>query len=537
MGAAKRFVQNPGKNAICYYRYSSDAQRDASIEQQQEEAQRYANAHGIHIVKEYVDRAVSGTRDDRVGYNMMLYEVEMLRPAYLILWKTDRLSRDRYDSVIAKKRLRDCGVKIVYTGETVPDSEDGMQGIVEAIYEAMADQFIQGHRKNVMRGLNYNAERCLYNGIRLFGYIGEVDKPYAIDPNTAPIVKQIFQDYADGMTQTNICKWLRERGVKSVNGKDFTTETLRKMLSNNAYTGVYKYGDYTTPDGMPRIIDDELFERVQARIKANQRGGKGAIKKNNPEAEIADYWLSGHIYCGICGDTMQGISGTSKSGTKHYYYSCKNRRQHKCTMHNKQQELLEKIVLDVLQNVVHNSVYRLMIAEKCYAYYQAQNDDGGVYEASIKDQLKETETKIENIMKAVEAGMLTPTTVERMKALEAAKSRLQDALLAEQNRQKFQIKLEDIVKYLDNICGDLNNMDNRKLILDEYIHQIIVDEEKMVIVFHYTDERQEYPLSETAQAIDNRQRIMSMLDEGTENVPIELLNTVLPEREDPDFFP
>lgn len=106
----------------------------------------------------------------------MLFEAAKLKPAYLILWKTDRLSRDRYDSVIAKKTLRDSGVKLVYTGESVPEDEDA-QDFVEAIYEAMADQFIKAHRKNVQRGMDYNAERCLYNGIKLIGYHGETDKP------------------------------------------------------------------------------------------------------------------------------------------------------------------------------------------------------------------------------------------------------------------------------------------------------------------------------------------------------------------------
>lgn len=106
MGAAKRFTQNPGNNAICYYRYSSEAQRDASIEQQRIEAHGYAKARGYHITKEYADHAISGTRDDRLQFQLMLYEVEKLRPAYLILWKTDRLSRDKYDVAITKKTVQ-----------------------------------------------------------------------------------------------------------------------------------------------------------------------------------------------------------------------------------------------------------------------------------------------------------------------------------------------------------------------------------------------------------------------------------------------
>ena len=113
LALAKRFKQNPGNTAICYYRYSSEAQRDASIEQQREAAHDYADKKGYRIVKEYQDRAMSGSRDDRPDFQLMLAEVKRLRPSYLILWKTDRLSRDKLDSNIAKALLRNAGVKIV----------------------------------------------------------------------------------------------------------------------------------------------------------------------------------------------------------------------------------------------------------------------------------------------------------------------------------------------------------------------------------------------------------------------------------------
>ena len=201
MGAARRFKQNPGNNAICYYRYSSDAQRDTSIEQQRNAAHDYAKARGYHIIREYEDHAISGTRDDRPQFQMMLYEVEKLRPAYLILWKTDRLSRDRIDSVVAKKRLRECGVKIVYVAEFIPDDDEAAQILVESIYEAMAASFIVSHRKNVMRGLKYNADNAFYNGIKILGYTGKPDKKYEIDEDTAPIMRRIFQEYAQGVPQ------------------------------------------------------------------------------------------------------------------------------------------------------------------------------------------------------------------------------------------------------------------------------------------------------------------------------------------------
>ena len=105
-----------------------------------------------NIIKEYDDPAYSGTRDDRPAFQLMLHEVEKLRPSYLILWKTDRLSRDRLDAVIAKKRLRECGVKIVYVAESIPDDDEATQILMESIYEAMAASFILFSRSRCAAG-------------------------------------------------------------------------------------------------------------------------------------------------------------------------------------------------------------------------------------------------------------------------------------------------------------------------------------------------------------------------------------------------
>ena len=116
---AKKFVQNNNDLAIAYYRYSSHAQSDASIEQQREAARNYANGHGLQIVKEYEDAAISGTTDQRSGFQLMLSEIGRIRPAALIIWKTDRLGRDRFDPAIAKKQIRDAGCVIHYIAEPV----------------------------------------------------------------------------------------------------------------------------------------------------------------------------------------------------------------------------------------------------------------------------------------------------------------------------------------------------------------------------------------------------------------------------------
>ena len=542
MGAATRFIQNPGNNAICYYRYSSDAQRDVSIVQQKDAAHEYAEHHGYHIIKEYDDPAYSGTRDDRPAFQLMLYEVEKLRPAYLILWKTDRLSRDRIDAVMAKKRLRECGVKIVYVAESIPDDDEATQILMESIYEAMAASFIVSHRKNVVRGMTYNAENAFYNGVKMLGYVGEVDHKYEIDQATAPTVRRIFKEYTEGVPMQKICDSLNNAGQKTVRGNKFTVNSLRNILVNRAYIGEYKFGKTLIPDGMPRLIDDETFQKAQAKLEANKRGGKGAIKKLHPEIEIEDYWLTGKICCGLCGGTMQGVSGTSRSGNLYYYYSCINYRKHTCTLKYQRKELMEKIVLYILDDLINDPALRIIIAEKCYAYHQAQNDDNGAYEASIRAQLKDVEGKLNNLVKAIEAGIFNSTTAERMNVLENQKSMLNDALLAEQNRKKCDLTLNTIVKFLSSLVGDINNPDTRRRLLEFFIDKIYVYPDKMVLTFYYTDDRRELPFEETIRLIDNRQKILDMMNsprpEGV--VPSCALEMPLNDddgEENPDFFP
>ena len=542
MGAATRFIQNPGNNAICYYRYSSDAQRDVSIVQQKDAAHEYAEHHGYHIIKEYDDPAYSGTRDDRPAFQLMLYEVEKLRPAYLILWKTDRLSRDRIDAVMAKKRLRECGVKIVYVAESIPDDDEATQILMESIYEAMAASFIVSHRKNVVRGMTYNAENAFYNGVKMLGYVGEVDHKYEVDQATAPTVRRIFKEYTEGVPMQKICDSLNNAGQKTVRGNKFTVNSLRNILVNRAYIGEYKFGKTLIPDGMPRLIDDETFQKAQAKLEANKRGGKGAIKKLHPEIEIEDYWLTGKICCGLCGGTMQGVSGTSRSGSLYYYYSCINYRKHTCTLKYQRKELMEKIVLYILDDLINDPALRIIIAEKCYAYHQAQNDDNGAYEASIRAQLKDVEGKLNNLVKAIEAGIFNSTTAERMNVLENQKSMLNDALLAEQNRKKCDLTLNTIVKFLSSLVGDINNPDTRRRLLDFFVDKIYVYPDKMVLTFYYTDDRRELPFEETVRLIDNRKKILDMMNsprpEGV--VPSCALEMPLNDddgEENPDFFP
>ena len=165
---------------------------------------------------------------------------------------------------------------------------------------------------------------------------------------------------------------------------------------------------------------------------------------------------------------MQGIGGTSKNSKVFHYYSCKNHHKHKCSMPNRRKDLLEKIVLYILREVVGNPANKLLTASKCYGYYKSQKDDRGVYEASVKAQLKDVEPKINNLMKAIEAGIFTEATAEQIKMQESTKHRLQDALIAWQNRQKFDLQPHTILKWQVSFTGELSEPNNRKEVMEDY---------------------------------------------------------------------
>ena len=518
MSSAKRFSQNPGNSAICYYRYSSDAQRDASIDQQQQAAREYAEGHNLSIIKEYADRAVSGTRDDRVQYTLMLYEVELLRPAYLILWKTDRLSRDKFDSVKAKARLRECGVKIVYVAEAVPDDDEATQVLLESIFEGLAASFISSHRRNVLRGMTYNAERCLYNGIQILGYTGKPEARYEVDPATAPVVQFIYEKYAGGMPMQRICQLLKKQGMKSIRGADFSINSLRRILTNAAYVGIYKWGDYEIQGGMPAIVSEDLFRRVQERLQAHSRGGKGTDREAVKNGSVADYWLSGAVFCGNCGAPLQGISGTSKSGRTHFYYACSNHRKKCCSLKNKRKDDLEDVVLYILRQIASEPANRLILAQHCYEAYKHSHEDRSAYTASVEAQMRETQNKLDNLLHAIEAGIITETTKARMTELEETKARLRDTLTAEQQRRMYDLTLHDITKWLEMFAGNPDNAIQREEMLRDYVKQIFVYDDRLLVLFRYTGKEKEYLFHDSLDIVRNQQKIRDILDHKSDSV-------------------
>lgn len=472
---AKKFVPNNNDFAIAYYRFSSHAQSDASIQQQRDAAQKYAAGHGLQIIKEYKDEAISGTTDQRPGFQLMLAEIGKIKPGALIIWKTDRLGRDRYDLAIAKKYIQDAGCVIHYIAEPIA-GDAPESALMEGVLESMAEYYSRQLRTNIKRGHLYNAQNCLYNGHKTLGYaaepapeFGKDRQRYVIDPVTAPFVQKIFEDYAAGKPMVEIAKELNSLGVTTVRGKPFTVNSLAHILNNRAYIGEYRYGDIVTPDGMPAIVSPEVFEAAQKRLVLNKRQGGQRANGLTPE-EAPRFWLTGKLYCGKCGTPMQGCSGTSShKGAKHYYYACGAARKKKCLLKYVKKDKIEAIACFMLSECLKDTELLASLAVDVAAYYQKEHEDKGYIEG-LKTERAETEKALNNLVRAIEQGIFSETTQTRLLELESRKKALTEAIEAEEIKRavtKNEISIQHFFDEYKN--ADLNDPTVRDYLLDYFV--------------------------------------------------------------------
>lgn len=187
---------------------------------------------------------------------------------------------------------------------------------LKSMLEGMAEYYSVELAQKINRGLRENALKGKSNGGSIpLGYrLGE-DHRLRIDPLTAPVMREIFQRYADGETVREIIEALNERHLLTRKGHEFRMNSFNRLLKNRKYIGEYRYKDVVIPDAIPAIVPKELFERVQERMKKNQR----APARTKAEKE---YLLTPKLFCGHCGRMMIGESGKGRNGTIHRYYKC-----------------------------------------------------------------------------------------------------------------------------------------------------------------------------------------------------------------------
>ena len=475
--------------AVIYARYSSDNQREESIEGQIRECTAYAEKNGITIVKHYIDRAISAKTDNRPEFQQMIKDSDKKLFDIVLVWKLDRFARNRYDSARYKTQLKKNGVKLMSATEIISEGPEGI--ILESVLEGYAEYYSADLSEKVIRGMTENALKGKFTGGAIpFGYIINADHRFEIDPLTAPFVAETFQRYNDGQTMREIRDWLNEKGIKNQRGGPMTFNTIQHMLSNRRYIGELKYRDILIPDAIPSIVTTELFNDVQEKMLKNKK----APARRKAED---DYLLTTKLFCGCCGALMFGESGTSRTGEVHRYYKCATAKKKKgCKKKTVRKQWLEDLVVNQTMQLVRNDAAMESIIAKVMELQNKENTNIPLYEK----QLRDAESGIQNMLNAIQAGILTSSTKERLEQLEETKREL-EARIAEEKLAKPKVTEEFIRFWLLRFRKlDMSLKDQRQALVDTFINSIYLYDDKVLITFNYKEGTQTITFEEAAQA-------------------------------------
>ena len=426
--------------------------------------------NGFTIINEYCDRAISGKTDNRPSFQRLIKDSEKGQFEAVIMYTLDRFARNRYDSAIYKAKLKKNGVRVFYAKQPMPDTPEGI--ILESVLEGYAEYYSENLSRNIKRGMKENALQCVANGGAgmALGYTVGEDRRYVIEPVGAKIVQEIFQMYADGMSATQIINYCNERGYKTSRGNAFNKNSLRTMLKNDKYIGVYRFMDVVVPDGVPPIIDKALFEKVQTMLSHNAKARARTKAKE-------DYLLTTKLFCGHCGSPMVGESGTSKSGKLHLYYKCINRkRNHNCTKKIEKKDWIEEVVVRFTVEKVLTDENIDLIATRAIEIIEKESADT-TYLEGLQKELKEVEKKIRNILNAIEEGIVTPSTKSRLEDLETEKSEIEGKIAHEQIKKPLLTKERIVYWLLSFKNGDINDVNYKRRVIDTLVNSVYVYDE------------------------------------------------------------
>ena len=463
-------------NAVIYARYSSEKQTENSIDFQLRAAHTYCEAKGFTVVGEYIDRAISGTSDNRPEFQRMIADSKKQCFAFVIVYRYDRFARNRYDSAIYKKQLELNGVRVLSTEESIGIGDEGI--ILESIYEAMAESYSRRLSKVVTQGLRETAMKGLSTGGRIsMGYVVK-DHLFTIDEKQAPAIQYCFEARADGVPKKKIAEELKNRGFLTNQGKEFTIQTVTRILHNPVYKGVNDYMGIKR--SCPAIVDEELWDRANAVEEHEKRlyGKKSAA---------AVYALSGKIFCGKCGAALVGDAGTSHGGAIYTYYTCaKRKKSRSCDKKSEKKDFMEWYICEQTQLLLTDDNIK-KLAQNVYTANQEQNTATKRI-SEIKKQISELDRELDAtaaaLIKTDSASMIKRIN-EKADQLEKRKTALEKELAELRHCKEQDFSISEIESYLSSFKkGDLLDEAFRYHLISALVNCVYLYDDKVVIYYN-----------------------------------------------------
>ena len=255
------------------------------------------------------------------------------------------------------------------------------------------------------------------------------------------------------------------------------------MLHNEIYIGTYTFKDMIRDEGaVPAIVDRETWGKVQELMKQNRR-------MPSHKWTYSDYALTGKLYCGECGSAMVGKSGTSRNGEKHCYYACLNQlNKNGCEKKAVRQDVIEPIVIDRINDVLHDEEVFNLIVNKTWEYYVRQDNDKAEEDAMLRE-IEGIDKAVGNLLKAAEQGLRFELIKDRLDELDAQKTAIKKALAERELAKCIKLTKERIQFFLEEM-RDLNVRDEKasRRLIETFINRIDLYDDRAKICLNFTGE-------------------------------------------------
>ena len=463
--------------AAAYARYSSDAQRDESIEIQMREIDALIDRSGWTKGPEYVDRAMTGRHDERPAFRRCLADGEARRFDILVVYKTDRIARNIGVSQDAKRRLFTAGVRIVSVREgELRDTPDGF--LQAAMQDIMNEYYSRDLSVKVRAGMWDSAMKCRACGNKRFGYDIDADDHYVINDAQAAYVREMFQMYIDGRTMNEIRDHLNREGVLTIRGKQWSTQTVAQLMGNPAYKGLYRFMGREVPGGMPAIVPPETFDLVQ-----NMRERRKHSKRRKI---VNDYMLTDKAYCLDCGQPMCGTAGTSGTGKKYTYYGCVLKDG--CGL-RVSSDLVEEKVMDAVCAMLDDGPTVERIIEGLTEVGEETVTHAEEWEAEIA----ECERRRERYLDAIGDGLPASSVADRLASCEARIESLRELIERERATLALAPDEETVRAFVAKATEQAHSKNPMaRLLASSFVDKVFISKERLVIALRLTKEPGEF---------------------------------------------
>ena len=389
--------------AVDYSRYSSDRQTEASIEAQQAAIDQWAAAHHVVIIERYADRALSGKTDNRPEFQRLLSDLRHRKVDLVLVHKTDRFARNRYDAAIYSRVIKQRGARLVCVAQDFGDGPEAV--ILEALMQGMAEYYSLNLATEVIKGRKVAISKGKHaGGTYPFGYAPDGQGGYQIVEIEAYYIKRLYQAVIDSTPPyTHIIQEMRELGIKGRRGRYLTPGNVSAMLRLPIYAGIYeaRAGDATSriENNHPAIVSKETYEEAVRIMEARKNVGR---KPRNA------YLCTGLVRCGICGAVVYGHT-SRKAGKEYATYICSK----SCGLRSIRAPELDQAARDYVASLLRPEV-REQLVQALTAYLDGQREEARRRVPSTKREIAKLQSQIDAIMENMSTGVLPASVLERM---------------------------------------------------------------------------------------------------------------------------